>query len=102
MASFTGGSVCKDKNGIIYFGSTNGLCYFIPSYILEKKQSPQAVIGKLTIFEPITSENSNETAWKTPGTLSKIPIMLLSATCLLGNINFSSKRAYVIKNGQIM
>lgn len=61
MASFTGGSTCRDKNGIIYFGSTNGLCYFIPSYILEKKQSPQAVIGKLTIFEPLTSENSNET-----------------------------------------
>lgn len=60
MASFTR-SVCKDKNGIIYFGSTNGLCYFIPSHILEKKQSPQAVIGRLTVFEPLTSENSNET-----------------------------------------
>lgn len=60
MANFTR-SVCKDKNGIIYFGSTNGLCYFIPSHILEKKQSPQAVIGRLTVFEPLTSENSNET-----------------------------------------
>lgn len=31
MASFTGRSVCKDKNGTMYFGSTNGLCYFTPA-----------------------------------------------------------------------
>lgn len=61
MASFTGGSVCKNQKGIIYFGSTNGLCYFTPNHILEKKQSPKAVIGKLTVFAPLTSENSNET-----------------------------------------
>lgn len=41
MASFTGRSVCKDKNGTMYFGSTNGLCYFTPSNILEKRQSPK-------------------------------------------------------------
>lgn len=46
MASFTGRSVCKDKNGTMYFGSTNGLCYFTPSNILEKRQSPKATIGK--------------------------------------------------------
>lgn len=61
MASFTGRSVCKDKNGIMYFGSTNGLCFFNPSQILEKKHSPKAVIGKITIYEPLTTENSNET-----------------------------------------
>lgn len=61
MASFTGGSTCRNKDGIIYFGSTNGLCYFQPDDILEKKQSPEAVIGKLTVFEPMTSESSNET-----------------------------------------
>lgn len=61
MASFTGRSVCKDKNGIMYFGSTNGLCFFNPSQILEKKHSPKAIIGKITIYEPLTIENSNET-----------------------------------------
>lgn len=61
MASFTGRSVCKDKNGTMYFGSTNGLCYFTPSNIWEKRQSPKATIGKITIFEPLVSENSNET-----------------------------------------
>lgn len=61
MASFTGRSVCKDKNGVMYFGSTNGLCYFTPSYILEKRQAPKAIIGKITVFEPLVSENSNET-----------------------------------------
>lgn len=61
MASFTGRSVCKDKNGVMYFGSTNGLCYFTPSYILEKRQAPKAIIGKITAFEPLVSENSNET-----------------------------------------
>lgn len=61
MTSFTGRSVCKDKNGVMYFGSTNGLCYFTPSYILEKRQAPKAIIGKITAFEPLVSENSNET-----------------------------------------
>lgn len=61
MASFTGRSVCKDKNGVMYFGSTNGLCYFTPSYILEKRQAPKAIIGKITVFEPLVSDNSNET-----------------------------------------
>lgn len=61
MASFTGRSVCKGKNGVMYFGSTNGLCYFTPSYILEKRQAPKAIIGKITFFEPLVSENSNET-----------------------------------------
>ena len=51
MASFTGRSVCKDKNGVMYFGSTNGLCYFTPSYILEKRQAPKAIIGKITVAE---------------------------------------------------
>ena len=45
----------------MYFGSTNGLCYFTPSYILEKRQAPKAIIGKITVFEPLVSENSNET-----------------------------------------
>lgn len=45
----------------MYCGSTNGLCYFTPSYILEKRQAPKAIIGKITVFEPLVSENSNET-----------------------------------------
>ena len=45
----------------MYFGSTNGLCYFTPSYILEKRQAPKAIIGKITVFEPLIAENSNET-----------------------------------------
>ena len=61
MASFMGRSVCNKKSHTLYFGSTNGLCYFTPSQILDKKQSPKAVIGKITIYEPLTSENSNET-----------------------------------------
>lgn len=40
MASFTGRSVCKDKNGTMYFGSTNGLCYFF---------HPQQHFGKTTV-----------------------------------------------------
>lgn len=61
MASFIGRSACKDRNGVMYFGSTNGLCYFTPSYILEKRQAPKAIIGKITVFEPLIAENSNET-----------------------------------------
>ena len=61
MASFTGRSVCKDKNGTMYFGSTNGLCYFTPSKHFGKTTGPKAIIGKITVFEPLVSENSNET-----------------------------------------
>ena len=34
LASFTTGSVCKDNKGNLYFGSTNGLCYFAPEQVL--------------------------------------------------------------------
>lgn len=61
IASFTGGSVCQDSKGRIFFGSTDGVCNFQPGYVLEKRLSPKAIIGKMTIFEPLTSENNHET-----------------------------------------
>lgn len=61
IASFTGGSVCKDAKDRIFFGSTDGVCNFQPNRILEKRLSPKAIIGKITIFEPLTVENNHET-----------------------------------------
>ena len=54
MASFTGRSVCKDKNGTMYFGSTNGLCYFTPSNILEKRSLLKLQSEKLLFLNPLS------------------------------------------------
>ena len=32
------GSVCKDENGNLFFGSQNGACYFNPEHIIENVQ----------------------------------------------------------------
>lgn len=35
---FMDGSVCKDGNGTLFFGSQNGACYFNPEHIIENTQ----------------------------------------------------------------
>lgn len=35
---FMDGSVCKDENGNLFFGSQNGACYFNPEHIIENVQ----------------------------------------------------------------
>ena len=60
IAGFTGRSVCKNRNDIIYFGSTKGLCYFNPKNVLEKKEAPQTTFGKVTILGPLTDGDKND------------------------------------------
>lgn len=60
IAGFTGRSVCKNRNDVIYFGSTKGLCYFNPKNVLEKKEAPQTTFGKVTILGPLTDGDKND------------------------------------------
>lgn len=60
QANFTSGSVCKDQNGNLYFGSVNGLCFFYPESVLSKKEAPDAVLTKLTILTPLSLKESQE------------------------------------------
>lgn len=61
MGSFMSGSVSQDKNGILYFGSINGLCRFNPALVLDKRDAPAAIITEMRIFEPLRDMGSNET-----------------------------------------
>lgn len=60
LASFTSGSVCKDINGELYFGSIGGLCYFSPEFVLRKRTSPQAIITRINVMTPLSLHNEKE------------------------------------------
>lgn len=60
MGSFMSGSVSADKDGNLYFGSINGLCRFNPELVLEKRNSPAAIITEMRIFGPLRDTGTNE------------------------------------------
>lgn len=62
VGNFMSGSVARDLNGEIYFGSVNGLCRFDPEFVLAKRESPPAIITELKIFGPMRNVGSNEEA----------------------------------------
>lgn len=53
--SFNSNCVSKDVDGMLYFGSTAGLCYFNPINVKSEKKAPLAFISSLTINEPLYS-----------------------------------------------
>lgn len=60
MGNFMSGSVAQDQTGEIYFGSINGLCHFDPTFVLEKREAPAAVITEMRIFGPLSNTGTNE------------------------------------------
>lgn len=60
MGSFMSGSVAKDRDGSLYFGSINGLCRFTPQLVLEKRDSPPVIITEMRIFGPLRDVDSDE------------------------------------------
>lgn len=60
MGNFMSGSVARDQTGEIYFGSINGLCHFDPTFVLEKREAPAAVITEMRIFGPLSNTGTNE------------------------------------------
>lgn len=47
---FMDGSVCKDKNGNLFFGSQNGACYFNPEHIIENIQIDSVKITEFKCY----------------------------------------------------
>lgn len=58
MGSFNSGCV-ENCGQTIYFGSTNGVYYFNPEYILNFKKSPKVEFTQVHIFEPIGKRDNN-------------------------------------------
>lgn len=56
---FNSNSVAKDNNGMIYFGSTAGLCYFNPITVLSEKEAPLPFISSFTVNEPLYSQKKS-------------------------------------------
>lgn len=52
--TFKLGSHYQDKNGTLFFGGTNGLCYFNPQYI-----QPEKAKGKLVFSEMLVRDETN-------------------------------------------
>lgn len=59
MGSFSRGSVTYGQDGIFYFGSINGLCYFNPEAVLQERKSPPAFITNIEITDPLNKPENN-------------------------------------------
>ena len=60
LGSFNSACVATDSNGLIYFGSTDGLCFFNPSYVLTYRDAPKPIIARVKISEPLERQNLTE------------------------------------------
>lgn len=56
VSGFNTGAVSKDNDGIIYFASTDGLCYFNPYNVLSERQAPEPFISSLIITEGLDTQ----------------------------------------------
>lgn len=56
MGSFMSGCAAIDHDGILSFGSINGLCFFDPAAVLRDIDAPQAIITDVTALNPFTDE----------------------------------------------
>ena len=58
MGNFIEGSVCRTKDGTLYFGSLNGVCYFSPeSLIVERQVAPVQIIECMGLDDQIESRD---------------------------------------------
>lgn len=61
QGSFISGCVTKDHNGLIYFGSINGLCFFNPDIAVNSPQVSPVVITEMRISGRLSNPENNET-----------------------------------------
>ncbi len=57
---FMSNSVAHDKEGIIYFGSLDGLSRFNPGSVLARREAPSAIMTEIRIFAPLNDWESDE------------------------------------------
>lgn len=55
LGNFMNGAVAKSKDGIIYFGSENGVCYFNSRESLPNFEIPKVAITNLAIIDKVNS-----------------------------------------------
>lgn len=60
QSGFKSGCVYNDGKEYIYFGTLDGVCYFDPEYVLQGRETPQAVINAIRILKPITNEGNDD------------------------------------------
>jgi len=58
LANFNDGSVTQQNGGVIYFGSSQGLCYFNPAQVLSSHQAPKVFITSLSIISSLEGNDS--------------------------------------------
>lgn len=74
---FMDGSVCKDKNGNLFFGSQNGACYFNPEHIIENVQIAPV---KITDFKSYDYSNPSSKGTIVPITNNKVNLSYQNST----------------------
>lgn len=57
-ANFNDGSVARSGQGIIYFGSAQGLCCFLPRQVLSVNRAPKTIITSLRLIRGIEQPDS--------------------------------------------
>lgn len=57
-ANFNDGSVARSEQGIIYFGSAQGLCCFLPRQVLSVNRAPKTIITSLRLIRGIELPDS--------------------------------------------
>ena len=58
QANFNDACVTQAKGGWVYFGSSQGLCYFNPSQVLRRHQAPRVFITSLTLISTLEGNDS--------------------------------------------
>jgi signal transduction histidine kinase/ligand-binding sensor domain-containing protein/DNA-binding response OmpR family regulator len=61
MGSFASGCVTAQRDGTLYFGSNNGICYFNPEQVLTKRNAPPVIITGMKIFGSLNNSEASET-----------------------------------------
>lgn len=61
VGSFNSAGVSKDNDGIIYFTSTDGLCYFNPYNVLSVRKAPEPFISSLIITDGLDTQEPQKT-----------------------------------------
>lgn len=58
LANFNDGCVVRSKQGVVYFGSADGICYFKPMAVLTKTKAPKVFITSLNIIQGLEKNDS--------------------------------------------
>ena len=95
---------CMDKNGLMYFGSVNGIIYFNPADLTDNPYSPQPMITGITVFNRETTEDDDVVFTKSNGVdtsvrfPSKNSVFSIKYTVINPISNSSNRFSYTLKN----